>query len=191
MTIAWDPPEDDGGAPISGYEYEAAVPCKDDPNTPNNESESNCGFTGEDIRATTGTSARITGINTDGDYFFQVRAVNPVGKGEWSRDIQATLRPSTGARIVVSPTTITGNEGSSMSYTVRLSHAPPHPVVLYVQPRGIEGADDLDEAVFAYQGRIFIPSGWTHPRGEDWSAFAHNWSQGVRVPSPRPRTPTP
>ena len=28
------------------------------------------------------TSARLSGINTDGSYDFQVREVNPVGKGE-------------------------------------------------------------------------------------------------------------
>ena len=64
VTIAWDPPEDDGGAPVSGYEYEVARPCEDNP-------ASNCGYTGLDIEETTGTSARITGLN-------------PVGKGEWA-----------------------------------------------------------------------------------------------------------
>ena len=146
VTIAWDPPEDDGGAPVSGYEYEAAVPCEDDPETPGNESEFNCGFTGQDIGETTGTSARISGLSTDGDHFFQVRAVNPVGKGEWVRNVQAILRPSSPARVVVSPTTITGNEGNTMSYTVRLSHAPPHPVFLSVPTRAGEGAGDLDES---------------------------------------------
>ena len=34
VTLAWDPPTDDGGAPVSGYEYEAAVPCEDNPDTP-------------------------------------------------------------------------------------------------------------------------------------------------------------
>ncbi len=174
VTIAWDPPEDDGGAPVTGYEYEVAPPCKDDP-------EANCGFRLEDIKETTGTSARVGGLSTDGDYFFRVRAVNPIGEGEWARDIQAALRPSTSARVVVSPTTITGNEGDSMGYTVRLSHAPPHPVLLYIQTRAAEGSDDLDQAVFAHQGGMFIPSGWTHPHGEDWSAFTHNWREGVRV----------
>ena len=45
VTLAWDPPDDNGGVPISGYEYVVARPCEDDPDTPENESESNCGFT--------------------------------------------------------------------------------------------------------------------------------------------------
>ena len=39
VTLAWDPSADDGGAPISGYEYEVSRPCEDDPTF-------NCGFTG-------------------------------------------------------------------------------------------------------------------------------------------------
>ena len=47
VTIAWAAPGDDGGGPVSGYEYEVALPCEDDPNTPGDESEANCGYTGE------------------------------------------------------------------------------------------------------------------------------------------------
>ena len=184
VTIAWDPPSDDGGAPVTGYEYEAAVPCEDDPNTPENESEYNCGFTGDDIRETTGTSARITGLSTDGDYFFQVRAVNIIGKGEWSRDIQATLRPSTSSQVQVSPTTITVNEGATVTYTIRLSTAPPHPVQAWIQPQGSGGYNDIEEAAFEYSQSLLVPNGWTHPDPDEapyWTEFSYNWSQGVRV----------
>ena len=181
VTIAWDPPADDGGAPVTGYEYEVAVPCEDDPNTPENESETNCGFIGDDIREATGTSARISGLSTDGDYYFQVRAVNVVGKGEWARDIQMALYPSSSGLLQVSPTTVTVNEGATGSYTVRLSHAIPHPVTLYVQPKGPGQSDDLQDELFNYQGRILIPSGWTHPGGRDWSDYTYTWNQGVRV----------
>ena len=161
-----------------------AVPCEDDPNTPENESETNCGFTGDDIRTTTGTSARISGLNIDGDYFFQVRAVNIVGKGEWARDIQSTLRPSTSGQVRVSPTTITINEGATVTYTIRLSTAPPHPVQAWVQPQGSGGYSDLEEAAFEYNQSLLVPNGWTHPdpnEVEYWREFAYNWSQGVRV----------
>ena len=184
VTIAWDPPSDDGGAPVTGYEYEAAVPCEDDPNTPENESEVNCGFTGEDIRETTGTSARITGLSTDGNYDFQVRAVNLVGKGEWTHNIQATLRPSTSGQVRVNPTTITVNEGATVTYTIRLSTAPPHPVQAWIQPQGSGGYNDIEEAAFAYNQSLLVPSGWTHPDPEQapyWTEFSYNWSQGVRV----------
>ena len=175
VTIAWDPPSDDGGAPVSGYEYEVAAPYQDDPTV-------NRGFTGDDIRTTTGTSATISGLATDGHYYFQVRAVNPVGKGAWSGSILAVLRPSLNGSVRVSPTTITVDEGDTVSYTIRLSTAPPHPVEVLVQPLRYGGADDLAEAVSAqFFGALLVPSGWTHPHGEDWSDFTHNWSRGVTV----------
>ena len=187
VTIAWDPPSDDGGAPVTGYEYEAAVPCKDDPNTPEDESEFNCGFTEGDIRAITGTSVRISGLNTDGSYEFRVRAVNIVGKGEWSWTTNAILRPSTSAQVRVSPTTITVNEGATVSYTIRLSSAPPHPVQAWIQPRGSEGGggyNDIEEAAFEYNQRLLVPGGWTHPdpdEVESWREFSYSWNGGVRV----------
>ena len=185
VTITWDPPADDGGAPVTAYEYEVAVPCEDDPNTDENESETNCGFTEDDIRETTGTSARITGLNTDGNYFFQVRAVNLVGKGEWARDINATLRPSTSAQVLVSPTNITVNEGATITYTIRLSTAPPHPLQPLIQPQGGGAAyNDIDNAAFEFNQSLLVPSGWTHPDPDEapyWTGFLYNWNQGVRV----------
>ena len=180
VTVAWEPPEDDGGVPVSGYKYEAALPCEDDPNTADNESESNCGYGGEDIQDTTGTSARIS-VSADGDYYFRVRAVNLIGEGEWSRDIQATLRPSGSEQVRVSPTTVNVNEGATVTYTISLSTAPPHPVTVSVQPRGPAGSEDLRDEILKYQGSILIPSGWTHPQGQDWSDQTHDWSQGVKV----------
>ena len=184
VTLAWDPPTDDGGAPVSGYEYEAAVPCEDDPNTPQNESEFNCGFIGDDIRTTTGASARISGITTDGQYDFRVRAVNPVGKGDWSSTIYAILRPSTGAQVLVSPTTITVNEGATVTYTISLSTAPPHPVQVFVQPQAPGGYNDIDNAAHEYTGKLLVPSGWAHPdpdEADSWQDFTYNWNSGVRV----------
>ena len=184
VTIAWDPPTDDGGAPVSGYEYEAAVPCEDDPNTPENESEYNCGYGFDGGIAITGTSVTIRNLNTDGDYFFQVRAVNIIGKGEWSRDIQARLRPSTNGQVRITPTTINVNEGATVTYTIRLSTAPPHPVQVWIQPQGGGGYNDIEEAAFAYTQSLLVPNGWTHPDPDEapyWTEFSYNWSQGVRV----------
>jgi len=174
VTIAWDPPTDDGGAPISGYEYEVARPCPP-PGT------GTCDFTGDDIKSTSGTSASITGLNAQGDYYFHVRAVNPVGKGNWSGDIRATLNPSQSGLLQVSPVTVNVNEGSMSSYTVRLSHAPPHPVEVQIAASGPSGANDLMDAVRLYTGHYLVPDGWTHPGGQDWSGFTHNWRQGMRV----------
>ena len=181
VTITWDTPANDGGAPVSGYEYEVARPCEDNPNTSEKESESHCGFTGEDITSTTDTSARISGLNTDGNYGFQVRALNPVGTGDWAIGPDATLAPSSGAQVQVSPTTITVNEGATVTYTIKLSTEPPHPAELFVRPHGVEGSGDLQDAAFVYTGSVLIPNGWIHPHGEDWSGFSYNWNQGVRV----------
>ena len=180
VTFSWDPPAEDGGAPVSGYEYEVAAPCKDDPSH-------NCGFTGDDIKPTTSTSVRITGLNTEGTYYFQVRAVNPVGKGDWTRDVQAILRPSTSGQVQVNPTTITVNEGATITYTIRLSTAPPHPVQTWIQPRGLGAGgkyNDIEDAAFEYNTRVLVPNGWTHPDPDEasfWAEVAYNWNQGVRV----------
>ena len=174
VTIAWDPPTDNGGAPVSGYEYEVARPCPP-PAT------GTCDFTGNDIKATASTSVSITGLNAKGDYYFRVRAVNPVGKGDWTGDIRATLQPSLSGLLQVSPVTVNANEGSSASYTVRLSHAPAHPVYVHIAASGPGESNDLMEAVRAYEGHYLVPDGWTHPGGQDWSGFTHNWRQGVRV----------
>ena len=176
VTLAWDPSADDGGAPISGYEYEVSRPCEDDP-------EVNCGFTGEDIRTTTGTSVRITGLSVDGYYEFQVRTVNPVGEGQWTQRTYANLHPSTGGQVLVSPTSINVNEGSTATYTIRLSTAPPHPVEVYAQGRGIDDGD-IENAAHQYTSHLLVPNGWTHPDPDEapyWADYIHNWSQGVRV----------
>ena len=175
VTNAWDPPSNDGGAPVSGYEYEVAAPCEDNP------SSNNCGFGVGNEKATTNPSVRITNFKLDGDYFLRVRAVNPVGQGEWASVIHALLRPSLSGQVRVNPTTIAADEGDTVTYTVRLSTQPPHPVELYVQPRSLGTADDLGDAAFVYTGSVLIPSGGNHPRGEDWSDFAYNWNQGVKV----------
>ena len=174
VTIAWDPPSEDGGAPVSGYEYEVAAPCEDNPS-------SNCGFGVGSEKATTNTSVRISNLKLDGDYYFRVRAVNPVGKGEWTTELPSLLKPSLSGQVRVNPTTITVDEGDTVTYTVRLSTQPPHPAELFVQPRSVAGADDLGDAAFVYTGSVLIPSGWTHPRGDDWSDFTYSWNQGVRV----------
>ena len=104
-----------------------------------------------------------------------------MGEGEWTTEIFASLQPSLSGQVRVSPTDITVNEGETATYTVRLSTQPPHPAELFVQPRSGAGADDLGDAAFIYTGSVLIPTGWTHPRGEDWSDFAYNWNQGVKV----------
>ena len=138
---------------------------------------------GEDIRTTTGTSVRITGLSVDGYYEFQVRTVNPVGEGQWTQRTYANLHPSTSGQVLVSPTSINVNEGSTATYTIRLSTAPPHPVEVYAQGRGIDDGD-IENAAHQYTSHLLVPNGWTHPDPDEapyWADVIHNWSQGVRV----------
>ena len=170
VTLAWTAPEDDGGAPLSGYEYEYSVgtACGDN-------GDEIC-FTYSDVTETRSTSARITGLTANGLYHFSVRAVNPVGKGAWGR-VQGRLAPASDAGVKVSPVSFTVDEGDSFSYTVRLATEPPHPVLLIIQPRGGDGYLDSDVS-----GRFLIPDGWTHPDPErDWSRVAFEWDKGVTI----------
>ena len=182
VTIAWDPPADDGGAPVSGYEYQVARPCENDPTV-------NCGFVGADIGTTTSTvrSARISGISVDGRYGFQVRAVIPVGRGAWSEDVQVQLYPSRSGALQVSPTTVVVNEGATALYTVRLSRAPPHPVILNVQPKGLSHSDDLEDEIFKYQGAMLVPTNWTHPEAATGATAPTPGTREFGCPSLAPR----
>ena len=74
VSIAWDRPASDGGAPITGYEYREIF--------------------AEETFTTTGTTGTIRGLD-DGlaHYSFEVRAVNAVGEGEWSESIYTSLWP--------------------------------------------------------------------------------------------------
>ena len=160
VSFTWDRP-DDGGAPITGYEYHETL--------------------SEEIFTTTGTSATIRGLDNGlAFYSFRVRALNAVGEGEWSGDIHANLWPQRSEQVRVSPTTITVNEGGTARFTVSLNRAPPLPVRVGVYPRG-DRADDLLYDAYRYSDKVLIPSGWSHPEGYDWSDRVHNWSRGVPV----------
>ncbi len=160
VSIAWDRPVSDGGAPITGYEYGEY-------------------FGGNTIK-TTGTSGTIRGLEEGLFHSFRVRAVNAVGEGEWSDEIYTSVWPDRSEQVRVSSTNITVNEGGTASFTVSLNRQPPLPVAISVYPRGSE-ADDLLSDAYRYLDKVLIPSGWSHPDGYDWSDRTHNWSQGVPV----------
>ena len=172
VTLEWAAPENDGGAPMTGYEYGYSLRkhCADDPNP-----DESC-YVESDVTTTRSASARITGLTDAGLYTFTVRAVNPIGRGE-SAYAQADLAPSSNAAVLVSPTSLTVDEGESFSYRIRLATEPPHPVWILTWTR--EG----DEHLSAYTStQYLIPDGWTHPDpNRDWSGSAFEWDQGVTV----------
>lgn len=163
VSFAWDRPADDGGAPITGYEYLETF--------------------AEDTLTTTGTSGTVRGLD-DGlhHYAFRVRAVNAVGEGEWSEEIFTQLWPERNEQVRVSPTNITVTEGGTFTFTVSLNRAPPLPVGLGIWPRGSD--DDLLYDVYQYLDKVLIPNGWNHPDEEYreyWNGRTYNWSRGVPV----------
>ena len=161
VSLAWDKPASDGGAPVTGYEYRET-------------------FAGESL-TTTGTTGTIRGLDEGPSYYsFEVRAVNAVGEGEWSESVYVTLWPERSEQVRVSPTNITVTEGGTFTFTVSLNRQPPLPVGLGIYPRGSE-ADELLWEAYQYLDKVLIPNGWSHPDGYDWSDRAHSWSGGVPV----------
>ena len=168
VTLAWAAPSDDGGAPVSGYEYRyrVGVPCG---------TGSVC-FTDSDVTATTGTSGRITGLSDAGLYLFYVRAENPIGRGAWG-STRATLTPSSDAAVRVTPSSFAVDEGDSFSYTIRLATEPPHPVVLYTLTRSRNPDISGDHLT-----RYLVPDNWNHPDpNRDWNVPTFEWDEGVTV----------
>ncbi len=164
VGLAWNEPEmPEGAPPVTAYEYQVAGP----------------GGPG-DIRKTTGRSVSVSGLNVPGDYSFSVRAVNAVVGGPWET-LTAYMNPSGSGSVTVTRTTLTVTEGGSASYTVRLSSAPPQPVLLNPGTAWFTGMSFVDDD--EPYGVVLTPSGWTVP--EDCASLERytfrTWSQGVTV----------
>ncbi len=74
VTLTWDAPEDDGGTPITDYEYQI-------------------NGTGNWISTgSTATTYTVTGLDNDTEYTFQVRAVNRIGRSQAPDPAEAAPR---------------------------------------------------------------------------------------------------
>ncbi len=177
MTLAWDPPVDDGGSPVTGYEYRVFGPCASG-------ADAIC-----DVVAPTrvrGTSRRISGLNREGTYQFEVRALNAAGAGDWSQGIQKEVGPQTagGGRVVLSPSRLSVREGGEATYRVKLSRAPTLPVAVYLHWMGDE---DLGGGLPPQQGLVLLPSGYDTSGlpdmcdGSEWKELAYAWNVGVPI----------
>ena len=181
VTLAWDPPANDGGKRVTGYEYRVEGPCPSGSGT--------CDIVAP--RRVSGTSARITGLNTEGTYTFWVRALNAVGPGEWSQGIQKEVGPATagGGRMIVSPTRLTIAEGREATYRVRLSRSPTLPIAVFMNWGLSENEEEtLGNALPPQQGMILLPTDYDLSDLPDscdgdhgWKEKAHAWNVGVPI----------
>ena len=177
VTLVWDPPADDGGSPVTGYEYRVFGPCASG-------ADAVC-----DIVAPTrvrGTSVRISGLNREGTYQFDVRALNAVGAGDWSQPITKDVGPATagGGRVVLSPSRLTVTEGGEATYRVKLSTNPTQPVSVWLH---WEGDEDLSGELPFQQGQVLLPSGYDtsvlseNCHGYNLKDAAYAWNTGVPI----------
>ena len=179
---------DDGGSRVTGYEYRVFGPCASG-------ADAIC-----DIVAPTrvsGTSRRITGLNREGMYDFQVRALNAVGASDWSQGVQKEVGPPTagGGRVILSPSRLTVAEGRTATYRVKLSRSPTLPVAVVLaldgrrqrEPEGpclpapaVQGA--AAHRLRYWQARGHMKRALNFLTGWDWHTdTAYAWNVGVPI----------
>ena len=191
VTLVWDPPVNDGGSPVTAYEYRVFGPCASG-------ADAIC-----DIVAPTrvsGTSRRITGLNREtmihgterqNPYQFQVRALNAVGASDWSDWVEKVVGTATarGGRVVLSPSRLTVREGGEATYRVKLSREPDLPLAVGLHWMGDEG---LGDELRFQQFRVLLPSGYdtsgvsSAASYQDcefpgWEETAYAWNVGVPI----------
>ena len=186
VTLVWEPPADDGGARVTGYEYWVSGPCASDPNAI-------C-----DVVPPTrvsGTSRAISGLTVvGGTYYFQVRAFNAAGAGAWTQGIAKTVgaepQAPGGGRVVFTPSRVTVPEGGSVTYRVKLTSNPTQPlwVALYW-----DGDYDMGTELPGEQFKTLLPTGYDISSSliakhcpsvhgvYRWGEMAFPWNVGVPI----------
>lgn len=176
VTFAWDPPLRDGGRPITHYKYSAGY----DFSVPSDDSQTEACQDGSDISGTVPASTRqvtipIKTCQTENgntawlEIYFSGEAVNQIGVGAWSYGYTSAWLPNRGGSLSVGASNITLAEGTSTSYTVRLSKAP-------VKDVRINFWADGDSPIVEQIEKMW----WEAP--EDWNLLTpDNWQQGVTI----------
>ena len=148
VKLEWTAPADDGGSPITGYEVTTGDAMSYGPT------------------GSTDTSYIFTGV-ADGDHPFQVRAVNAVGKGEWSSSVTFTIGPAELSIVgLVNPQTF---EGENVQFTLFatkpvLSSSKPLNVSVSVSESGDmvasadKGAQTVSFALNATSAVLLVPT---------------------------------
>ncbi len=176
VTLAWDPPFDDGGSRVTGYEYRVFGPCASG-------SDAVCDIVAP--RRVSGTSVSISGLNREGTYQFEVRVLNAAGAGEWSLSIDKEVGPAALWRVVI-PARLTVREGGEATYRVQLNRSPDLPVAVFLHWMGDE---DLGGNLPSQQGQLLLPNGYDLTKlSEDCfgynyqdAARAYRWNVGVPI----------
>ena len=181
VTLVWDPPVDDRGSRVTGYEFRVFGPCASGADTV-------C-----DIYAPTrvsGTSRRVTGLNREGTYQLEVRALNAVGASDWSQSIQKEVGPETagGGRVILSPSRLTVTEGGEATYRVKLSRNPTLPIVVFMH-WNLSGTEDesLGSELPVQQGQVLLPTGYDtsvlseNCHGYNLKEISYAWNVGVPI----------
>lgn len=102
VALSWSAP-DSGGSPITDYVIESST--------------DNATFTTFDDGTTTGTSATVTGLTNDTQYYFRVSAVNAIGTGTASSSATATPTPPGAPSAPQSPAATRGNTQVALSWS--------------------------------------------------------------------------
>ena len=162
VTLEWDAPSVGGAVDYYEYQSHAHAPT---------------------IVPGAATRVTVRGLQPGASYEFQVRAVNNIGEGGWSRPIQFTLNRVGGA-VKATPTELEVPKGGTGSFRVSLNQRLQWPLALYTH---WEGPDCLTDWLPYQQGKILLPSGNPPPGKEFWAdswwgppedRFAEPWNVG-------------
>ena len=115
VALVWRAPADDGGTPVTGYEYRFAAGSAVGEETPWQQA-------GGDLTAT------VTGLENETRYAFEVRARNRVGPGETSGTTALPLR----LRAELFSTAVLATEGEPLVVGVRRSGRLAFPAHAYI-----------------------------------------------------------
>ena len=179
VSLAWDAPMDDGGTPVTGYEYLVNGACVHDP-------AQICQVIAP--TRTGGTSATVTVPNVRGQYEFYVRALNAAGPGWWSQPVSQYIDPQKNWRVTLSPSSLTVPEGREATYWVTLTSDPGKPVMVALDWYGdpdvgnghpAEGVPSLSEQQFKW----LLPSNYASQNPDLYldPEYTAAWNVGVTI----------
>ena len=148
VTLYWSPPESDGGAAITHYEYRYAEVGK----------SFRVRWTGI-VGQGRARQLTINGLENGTLYRFQVWAVNRVGPGELAETRATPGEEGTRPGVSVDPQMLEMEEGDSAGYTIVLDTEP----FANVTVRMTADLSDTDLEVEPTEV-VFTPSNWDEPR---------------------------